>query len=229
VVDDWLSRGRGLWHQLMVQRGFLVWSCDGRGSGARGKAWVETVHQRLGIAESEDQAACVRALWRNEPAADSTRTGIWGWSFGGFMAARALVQEPGVWAAAAAVAPVTDWRDYDTAYTERYMELPSENAAGYEQTSVHPAAAVDAPFFLAWGTGDDNVHPVHSERLVDALIAGGQAPEVHVFPGRGHAIGDPPARILLFTALTDFFTRHLASPNPTPTTTTTTTSAPRQD
>ena len=215
VVDDWLSRGRGLWHQLMVQRGFLVWSCDGRGSGARGKGWVETVDQRLGISESEDQAACVRALWRNEPAADSTRTGIWGWSFGGFMAARALAQEPVVWAAAAAVAPVTDWRDYDTAYTERYMELPSQNAAGYEATSVL-ADTIDVPFFLAWGTGDDNVHPVHSERLVDGLISAGQTPEVHVFPGRGHAIGDPPARISLFTALTDFFTRHLAPPTPTP-------------
>ncbi|CAN5819466.1 S9 family peptidase [soil metagenome] len=210
VVDDWLSRGRGLWHQLMVQRGFLVWSCDGRGSGARGKEWVETVHLRLGVAETEDQAACVRALWRNEPAADSTRTGIWGWSYGGFMAARALVQEPATWAAAAAVAPVSDWRDYDTAYTERYMERPSDNEAGYEETSVIPAAAaLEDPFFLAWGTTDDNVHPVHSERLVDALIGARRAPEVHLFPGRGHAIGDPPARIVLFEALTRFFTRHL--------------------
>jgi dipeptidyl-peptidase-4 len=213
VVDDWLSRGRGLWHQLMVQRGFLVWSCDGRGTGARGKAWVELVHERLGILESEDQAACVRALWRNEPAADSTRTGIWGWSYGGFMAARALVQEPEAWAAAAAVAPVSDWRDYDTAYTERYMELPSENEEGYEETSVLPAIeAMTDPFFLAWGTTDDNVHSVHSERLVDALIAVGHPPEVHVFPGRGHAIGDSPARIALFGALTDFFTRHLGAP-----------------
>jgi dipeptidyl-peptidase-4 len=137
------------------------------------------------------------------------------------MAGRALVQEREVWAAAAAVAPVTDWRDYDTAYTERYMERPSENAAGYAETSVLPAAEMDAPFFLAWGTGDDNVHPVHSERLVDALTAGGHVPEVHVFPGRGHAIGDPPARIALFTALTDFFTRHLGGPSPTPTPTTT--------
>ena len=215
VVDDWLSRGRGLWHQLMVQRGFLVWSCDGRGTGARGKAWVELVHERLGILESEDQAACVRALWRNELAADSTRTGIWGWSYGGFMAARALVQEPEAWAAAAAVAPVSDWRDYDTAYTERYMELPSENEEGYEETSVLSAVgAMRDPLFLAWGTTDDNVHPVHSERLVDALIAAGHAPEVHVFPGRGHAIGDPPARIALFTALTDFFSRHLGAPTP---------------
>ena len=213
VVDDWLSRGRGLWHQLMVQRGFLVWSCDGRGSGARGKAWVETVHRRLGMLESEDQAACVRALWRNEPAADSTRTGIWGWSYGGFMAGRALVQEPATWSAAAAVAPVTDWRDYDTAYTERYMERPAENKEGYEETSVIPAAAaLEDPFFLAWGTTDDNVHPVHSERLVDALIHAGRLPEVHLFPGRGHAIGDPPARVTLFSALTAFFTRHLGGP-----------------
>ena len=213
VVDDWPSRGRGLWHQLMVQRGFLVWSCDGRGTGARGKDWVELVHERLGILESEDQAACVRALWRNEPAADSTRTGIWGWSYGGFMAARALVQEPETWAAAAAVAPVSDWRDYDTAYTERYMELPSENEEGYEETSVLPAVdSLADPFLLAWGTTDDNVHPVHSERLVDALIAAGQAPEVHIFPGRGHAIGDPPARIALFGALADFFTRRLGGP-----------------
>ncbi|HUF88642.1 MAG TPA: DPP IV N-terminal domain-containing protein [Gemmatimonadota bacterium] len=215
VVDNWLSRGRGLWHQLLVQRGFLVWSCDGRGSGARGKAWVETVHRRLGVHETEDQAACVRALWRNEPAADSTRTGIWGWSYGGFMAARALAREGATWSAAAAVAPVSDWRDYDTAYTERYMERPSENEEGYEETSVIAAAAgIEDPFFLAWGTTDDNVHPVHSERLVDALIQAGRRPEVHVFPGRGHAIGDPPARIALFEALTAFFTRHLGEARP---------------
>jgi dipeptidyl-peptidase-4 len=129
------------------------------------------------------------------------------------MAARALVQEPETWAAAAAVAPVSDWRDYDTAYTERYMELPTENEEGYDETSVLPAAeAIEDPFFLAWGTTDDNVHPVHSERLVDALIAAGHAPEVHVFPGRGHAIGDPPARVALFTALTNFFTRRLGGP-----------------
>jgi dipeptidyl aminopeptidase/acylaminoacyl peptidase len=73
---------------------------------------------------------------------------------------------------------------------------------------------MEDPFFLAWGTTDDNVHPVHSERLVDALIAAGHPPEVHVFPGRGHAIGDPPARIALFGALIDFFTRHLGGPTP---------------
>jgi dipeptidyl aminopeptidase/acylaminoacyl peptidase len=78
------------------------------------------------------------------------------------------------------------------------------------------------PFFLAWGTTDDNVHPVHSERLVDALIGAGRAPEVHVFPGRGHAIGDPPGRIALFSALTDFFTRHLGSPTTRSTSTATT-------
>lgn len=210
--DDWLSRGRGLWHQMMALRGFLVFSCDGRGSGARGKAWVETVHRRLGSLETADQAACVRALWDAEPAADPERTGIWGWSFGGYMAASALVHEGDTWAAAAAVAPVSDWRDYDTAYTERYMETPEENPEGYDATApVNFADQMDAPFFLAWGQGDDNVHPVHSVRLVDALISAGHPVETHVFPGRGHGIGDPPARILLFGALTDFFERTLSA------------------
>lgn len=208
--DDWLTRGRGLWHQMMVDRGFLVFSCDGRGSGARGKAWVETVHRRLGSLETADQAACVRALWEAVPAADPERTGIWGWSFGGYMAANALVREGETWAAAAAIAPVSDWRDYDTAYTERYMETPQANPEGYDETApVNVADRMDDPFFLAWGQGDDNVHPVHSVRLVDALIAAGHPVETHVFPGRGHAIGDPPARILLFGALTDFFERTL--------------------
>ncbi|MDX1660986.1 MAG: prolyl oligopeptidase family serine peptidase, partial [Gemmatimonadota bacterium] len=208
--DDWLSRGRGLWHQMMVERGFLVFSCDGRGSGARGKAWVETVHRRLGSLETADQAACVRALWEAEPAADPDRTGIWGWSYGGYMTANALVREGDTWAAAAAIAPVSDWRDYDTAYTERYMETPTENPEGYDETApVNFADRMDDPFFLAWGQGDDNVHPVHSVRLVDALISAGHPVETHVYPGRGHAIGDPPARILLFDALTDFFERNL--------------------
>ncbi|MDX1623812.1 MAG: S9 family peptidase [Gemmatimonadota bacterium] len=212
--DDWISRGRTPWHQVMVDRGFLVWSCDGRGSGARGKAWVETVYRRLGVPETADQAACVRALWEEVPAADPDRTGIWGWSFGGFMAANALVREGETWAAAAAVAPVTDWRDYDTAYTERYMETPAENPEGYEETApVNFADRMRSPFFLAWGSGDDNVHPVHSVRLVDALIAAGHPAEIHLYPGRGHAIGDPPARIALFEALTDFFLRELTPPS----------------
>jgi dipeptidyl-peptidase-4 len=215
--DDWLTRGRALWHQLLVDRGFLVWLCDGRGSGARGRAWVEIVHRRLGALETEDQAACARALWREVPQADSTRTGIWGWSFGGYMAANALARFPRVWAAAAAVAPVSDWRDYDTAYTERYMELPSENEEGYDETApVRFIERIEDPFFLAWGLTDDNVHPVHSVRLVDAMIAARRPVEVHVFPGRGHAIGDPPARIALFRALTEFFERNLRAPRASP-------------
>ncbi|HUP00505.1 MAG TPA: DPP IV N-terminal domain-containing protein [Gemmatimonadota bacterium] len=210
AVNGWLSRGRGLWHQLMAGRGFIVWSCDGRGSGARGKAWIETVYRRLGSLETEDQAACARGLWELEPAADRARMGIWGWSFGGYMAANSLAREGDVWAAAAAVAPVTDWRDYDTAYTERYMETPAENPSGYDETApVRFADRMTDPFFLAYGLTDDNVHPVHSVRLVDALIAAGHPPEVHVYPGRGHAIGDPPARIALFEALTNFFVRTL--------------------
>lgn len=213
--DDWLSRGRGLWHQLMVQRGYLVWMCDGRGSGARGKAWVETVHRRLGAPETEDQAACVRALWDYEPAADSTRTAIWGWSFGGLMAANALAREGGTWAAAAAVAPVTDWRQYDTAYTERYMERPGDNPEGYDETApLRRAAAFADPFLLAWGTGDDNVHPTNSEMLLDALLAARSDPgapplELRVYPGLGHALGDPAARLDLYRSLTAFFDRTL--------------------
>ncbi|MFN2421563.1 MAG: prolyl oligopeptidase family serine peptidase, partial [Gemmatimonadota bacterium] len=124
----------------------------------------------------------------------------------------ALVRFPDVWSAAAAVAPVSDWRDYDTAYTERYMERPAMNESGYDETApVRSVERIVDPFFLAWGLTDDNVHPVHSVRLVDAMIAAGRPVEVRVFPGRGHAIGDPPARIALFGAMTEFFERHLAS------------------
>ncbi|MBA3583984.1 MAG: prolyl oligopeptidase family serine peptidase [Gemmatimonadetes bacterium] len=210
AIDAWSTRGRALWHQLMAERGFLVWSCDGRGSGARGKAWVETVYRRLGSLETVDQADCVRALWKREPAADPARSAIWGWSFGGYMAANGLAREGDAWAAAAAVAPVTDWRDYDTAYTERYMDTPAENAEGYDETApVRFADGLEDPLFLAYGLADDNVHPVHSVRLIDTLIAAGNPPEVQVYPGRGHAIGDPPARIALFEALTDFFVERL--------------------
>ncbi|MFN2384014.1 MAG: S9 family peptidase [Gemmatimonadota bacterium] len=210
AADFWHTRGRGLWHQLLVQQGFLVWMCDGRGSGARGRAWVQPIHRRLGFLETEDQAACARALWQVESAADSTRTGIWGWSFGGYVAANAIARDGEVWAAAAAVAPVTDWRDYDTAYTERYMELPSQNPDGYRDTApVELAARMTRPFLLAHGLSDDNVHWLHSVRLIDALVAAGRPPELHVVPGRGHAVGGGAARLALFRALTDFFVQHL--------------------
>lgn len=206
VEDAW---GRGpFFPTLLCQRGFLVLQVDGRGSGGQGRDWMKCVQGRLGILELEDQVAAVRKVLER-PYVDGARVGVWGWSYGGTMACNALTMRSDVFRAGVAIAPVTDWRLYDTIYTERYMGLPAENESGYSETaSVTHAARMKGHLLLMHGLGDDNVHAQNTMRLVEAfLTAGNRNFEMMIYPRRGHGIGG--ATLDVFTRLLDHFERRL--------------------
>jgi dipeptidyl-peptidase-4 len=207
------NRWTGRWdvmQQYFVQQGYLWFSVDGRGSFRRGKAFEDALYKRMGKAELEDQLAGVEAL-KKLPYVDASRIGIWGWSYGGFMTCYALTHAPaGTFRCGAAVAPVTDWLNYDSCYTERYLKLPKENEQGYADSSpVHAAASLCAPFLIAQGLVDDNVHFGNSVQMVDALFAAKKPFEMAYYPKMDHGIRGPDARLDLFTRIEEFFEKNL--------------------
>ena len=198
-----------LWHELMAQRGYLIFSLDNRGSWGRGHRWEASIYHHLGRKELADQLAGVRYL-KTLPYVDSTRIGIWGWSYGGYMTLYALLNAPTVFKAGFAVAPVTDWRFYDTIYTERYMGTPQENPDGYRDSSpVNQAGHLRAKLFIAHGTSDDNVHFQNTVQMIEKFIQENRQVGVFFYPGKTHGIGGRADRIHLFTRLTAFFLNHL--------------------
>jgi dipeptidyl-peptidase-4 len=208
VTDDY-GGDRYLWHQLLAQRGFIVVSVDGRGTGARGAAFEHAVYQKLGQHESEDQIAA--ATWlAARPWVDANRIGIWGWSYGGYMAAMTSFRGGRIFRMAISVAPVTDWHLYDDVYTERYMRRPVDNPEGYEQGSAqNHVDGLAARYLLIHGTGDDNVHPQNSIQLADRLEEAGKLFSMVLYPNRTHAIAGGNARAHLFHTLTRFVEEEL--------------------
>jgi dipeptidyl-peptidase-4 len=167
--------------------GFLVVTLDGRNSGGRGKRFLDAIYQKLGVVEVDDQAAGVRAL-ASRPYVDATRVGIFGTSYGGYASAMALLRHPDVFQAASASSAVTDWRHYDTIYTERYMWIPQENTAGYDAGSAMKYVNdLKGRLMLFYGTADNNVHPNNTMQLIQALQRAGKSFEVQVGPDVGHA------------------------------------------
>jgi dipeptidyl-peptidase-4 len=214
VRDGWRST-TGLWLQLLAQRGFVVFWLDNRGSARHGAAWERVVDRRLGEQELEDQLCGVRYL-RTLPYVDPERIGIYGWSFGGTMVLNAMLRAPGVFAAGAAIAPVTDWREYDTIYTERYMGLPAENERGYKVTApVNHAGNLKGRLLLAHGTADDNVHFRNTAKLVEAFNKAGKRYELIICPDKNHSMREENAHLHIFQRLTHFFEETL-EPQRTP-------------
>jgi dipeptidyl-peptidase 4 len=209
VRNDW-GYSQFLWDEMMTEKGYVVFSLDNRGSWGRGHLFEIPIYHHFGKVELEDQLAGVKYL-KSLPWVDASRIGIWGWSYGGTMTLEALFNAPGVFKAGAAVAPVTDWRLYDTAYTERYMGLPQDNPTGYYQSSpINQAQNLQGKLFIAHGTGDDNVHFANTAELLNRFIAIGRYPDdLFIVPGRGHSMSDRAARIELFREMTRFFETNL--------------------
>ena len=209
VMDSWGGQ-QYLWHLMLTQKGYIVASVDNRGTGARGRDWRRIVYKRLGVVETQDQAAAARAIWRTRPYVDSTRVGIWGWSYGGFMSLNGILQAPDVYSTALAVAPVTHWGLYDNIYTERYNALPQDNAEGYDAGSpITYADQLEGNLLIVHGTGDDNVHAQNTDRMVDALIAANKQFDLMLYPNRNHGIFGGSTRQHLFTLLTRYLDEHL--------------------
>ena len=209
VRDEWHGVSF-LWDEMMAQKGYIVFALDNRGSYFRGHAFETPVYHQLGKIELEDQLAGVRYL-KTLPYVDASRFGIWGWSYGGTMTLHALFGAPDVFKAGASIAPVTDWKLYDTAYTERYLGRPQDDPDGYRDSSpITQAAHLRGKLLIAHATGDDNVHFANSSELLNELILAGKYPtRLMIFPGRGHGMQDTPARLELFRGLTEFFLNNL--------------------
>lgn len=208
VVNAWTGSNL-LWHQLMAQKGFIIFALDNRGSAGRGHIFEESIHYKFGIPELNDQRDGVAWL-QQQPYVDPQRIGIWGWSYGGHMTLQAMFNAPDLFKVGFAGGPVTDWHFYDTIYTERYMGLPEQHETEYKESSpVNHVENFRGKLLIAHGTGDDNVHYSNTLSLINDLLAHGKYVEVIAAPGRGHGVGDPPARKVVFTRVTQFFVDNL--------------------
>jgi dipeptidyl-peptidase-4 len=195
--------------QLLTQAGFLVWKLDNRGAWGRGHAFEVPVDRRLGEVELRDQLAGVEYL-KSLPYVDPARFGITGWSYGGYLTLYALTHAPEVWRCGVAGAPVTDWKLYDSIYTERYMGTPAENPEGYRAASPLTAAEhLAAPLLLVHGTDDDNVHLQNTLQFVEALSRHRKPYELLVQPQQKHGFTGEAVRTYTHERMVEFFTRHL--------------------
>ncbi len=203
VSNSW-GGGNGYWHQMLVQKGYIISVVDGRGTGGRGAKFKKQTYRNLGRMEVEDQIASAKYLG-SLPYVDATRIGIWGWSYGGYMSSLALEEGADVFAMAIAVAPVTSWRYYDTIYTERFLSTPQDNPEGYDNNSpVTHAGKIKGKLLLVHGTGDDNVHFQNAVALQDKLISEGIQFQSFYYPDRAHGIYRGHARPHLFNMMTQF-------------------------
>lgn len=198
-----------LWHQLLAEKGYIVVSVEGRGSSGRGADFRKSTYANLGKFETIDQAEGAKYLG-NLPYVDKGRIGIWGWSFGGYMTALAMTKNPDLFKLGISVAPVTNWRYYDTVYTERYLRTPQENPAGYDDNSpVQFAQNLTGKFLLVHGTGDDNVHFQNSIAFVDALVKANKDFQTLYYPNRNHGIRGGNTSLHLYRQMTNFITGNL--------------------
>jgi dipeptidyl-peptidase 4 len=208
VLNAW-GGSNFLWHELMAQKGFIIFALDNRGSAGRGHLFEEPIHFRFGAQELSDQRDGAAYL-KSQPFVDGNRIGIWGWSYGGHMTLHAMFEDPEDFKVGFAGGPVTDWHYYDSIYTERYIGLLPQNAQSYDESSpIENAANLKGKLMIAHGTGDDNVHYANTLMLVDELIEAGKYVEVMTFPGRGHGVSDPPGRRVLMNRVTRFFVENL--------------------
>lgn len=171
----------------VAELGFLVVNVDSRAIPGLGKRVLDSIYLKLGVAEMDDMAEGIKALW-NRPYVDKSRVGIYGTSYGGYTAAMELLRHPEVFAAASSSSPPSDWRNYDTIYTERYMWIPQENASGYDAGAVITYARdLKGRLLLYYGTADNNVHPTNSLQIIKALQAAGKSFDMQVGPDQGHS------------------------------------------
>lgn len=216
-----VERDRWLLPQWFADHGFIVVSFDGRGTPGRGRDWERAIREDFISVPLEDQVAAVQAAGAAHPEMDLGRVGIYGWSFGGYFSAMAVLRRPDVFHAGIAGAPVSEWRDYDTHYTERYLGLPeAEGTEGaYARSSVLTFAARDPgsdplrPLLIVHGTADDNVYFSHAVKMSDAMFRSGRPFEFLPLAGLTHMVPEPTVSRRLQTRIVDFFQRNLGAPS----------------
>ncbi|MCP3102914.1 S9 family peptidase [Myxococcus sp. K15C18031901] len=206
------SMAAHLMTQWMADQGFLVVKFDGRGTPLRGAAWEREVKHDFATVALDDQVTAIQELAKVVPEVDLNRVGIEGWSFGGYMAALAALKRPDVFKAAVAGAPVVDWLDYDTHYTERYLGVPQEHPEAYEVSSLLTYAKKTAPIgklLLIHGTADDNVYFFHTLKLSDALFRAGKPHDLLPLSGLTHMVPDPLVKERQWERVMEHFKKNL--------------------
>ena len=197
------------WENYFATQGYIIACVDGRGTGGRGKAFESLVYMNLGHYESIDQLTAAEYM-ASQPYVDANRIGIWGWSYGGYEVLMAMSQSKSKYAAGVSIAPVTDWRFYDTIYAERYMRTPQENDEGYKNSApINKVALQKGELLIMYGTVDDNVHPANSLEYVSALTARGKLCDMMVYPNMNHSINGCGVRLPLYKKVLKFFDNHL--------------------
>lgn len=197
------------WEQAFALKGYGIVCVDGRGTGGRGRAFTDVVYKNLGHYETIDQINAARYA-ASLPWTDPDRIGIFGWSYGGYEALMAVSQNNSPYAAAVAVAPVTDWRYYDTVYAERYMLTPQQNEDGYRISApLNRTAFVKCPILLMYGTADDNVHPANTLQYASTLQSRGTLFDMMSFPNMNHSIYGCNSRAVVYGNMLRFFDIHL--------------------
>ena len=211
VIDAWNagSMGNGgAFDYYLAQQGFIVVCVDGRGTGGRGAAFEKCTYLRIGELESHDQIET--ALWLGKQSyIDKERIGIWGWSFGGFNTLMSMSEGRPVFKAGVAVAPPTNWRYYDTIYTERYMRTPKENGSGYTTNPIQRANALHGALLICHGMADDNVQPQNTMEYTEALIQADKDFKENIYTNRNHGIYGGNTRIHLLRQISNWFIEHL--------------------
>lgn len=208
VNNDW-NNSDDYWFLSLTQQGYIVACVDGRGTGFKGADFKKVTQKELGKYEVEDQIDAAKVLGAY-PYVDASRIGIFGWSYGGFMASNCIFQGNDVFKMAIAVAPVTNWRFYDSVYTERYMQTPQENASGYDQNSpINHVDKLKGKFLLIHGSGDDNVHVQNSMQMMEALIQANKQFDSQIYPDKNHGIFGGKTRIQLYNKMTNFIKENL--------------------
>ena len=208
VTDAW-GGSNFLWFQMLTQQGYIVACVDNRGTGARGAEFKKCTYQQLGKFETQDQIEANRHL-ASLPYVDGGRIGIFGWSYGGYMSSLCLLKGADDFKMAIAVAPVTNWRYYDSIYTERYMRTPQENAAGYDDNSpINHVDKLKGKYLLVHGSADDNVHYQNTMEMTTALVNANKDFDMFVYPNKNHGIYGGYTRLHLFRKMTNFIKENL--------------------
>ena len=208
VSNSWMDTN-DYWFQMLANEGYIVVCVDGRGTGYKGAEFKKVTYKELGKYEVEDQIAAAKKL-SGLPYIDETRTGIWGWSYGGFMSTNCLLKGNDTFEMAIAVAPVTSWRFYDSIYTERFMRTPQENPSGYDENSpLNYPELLKGNYLLVHGSADDNVHLQNTMRMVEALIRANKQFDWAIYPDKNHSINGGNTRLHLYTKMTNFIKENL--------------------
>ena len=208
VANRWGDQ-RLLWHKSLANKGYIIACVDGRGTGFKGAEFKKSTYLNLVKYETLDQIAAAN-FFGDLPYIDKTRIGIWGWSFGGHMATHCLLTGADTFSMAIAVAPVTNWRFYDTIYTERFMRTPQENPSGYDLNSpLNYADQLKGKYLIIHGSADDNVHVQNTMRMVESLIQADKQFEWMIYPDKNHGIYGGNTRKHLYTKMTNFIFENL--------------------